>query len=77
MLLDEEFQSFWYLLTTQVAQGGFCHMVTEKNVYRLVIGVEKKVFVLLLKRDISTDSLNGVIYYNHWYLTVAIVIIQY
>lgn len=47
--------------------------------YRLVVGVEEKsrVFVLLLKRDISTDNLNGVIYYNHWYLTVAVAIIQY
>lgn len=54
-------------------------MVTEENVYRLVIGVEEKsrVFVLLLKRDISTNNLNGVINYNHWYLTVAIAIIQY
>lgn len=62
MLLDEEFQSLWSLLTAQVAQGAFCPMVTEKNVCRLVIGVEEKVFVLLLKRDISTDNLNGVIY---------------
>lgn len=52
-------------------------MVTEKKVYRLVIGVEEKVCVLLLKRDISTDNLNGIICYNHSYLTVAIAIIQY
>lgn len=33
-------------------------MIPEKNVYRLVIGVKEKVFVLVLKRDISTDNLN-------------------
>lgn len=56
MLLDEEFQSLRSLLTAQVAQGAFCPMVTEKNIYRLVIGVEEKVFVLLPKRDISKWS---------------------
>lgn len=51
MLLNEAFQSLRSLLTTQGAQGAFCYMVTEKRVYRLVIGVEEKILVLLLKRD--------------------------
>lgn len=62
----------WSLLRAQVEYGAFQHKATEKNVYRLVTGVEENVSSFLCNNEISTYKPNGVIYCNYWYLTITI-----